>query len=168
MDLPSPQTASRWRDRILAALESVLEPWFAPPAVTDETIISGTRHFRLVKHAEQFFAQQDIEQKLTVNELASALGVPRRTLFHAFRQWLGIGPYAYLQLIRLHELRDALLAAKPEETTVTALVSASGFNHMGSLSMVYKKHFGEAPSDTLKRDSESIHMNASSMFPRPN
>lgn len=140
-----------WRDRILADMEPVLEPWsIGSPTPPDRTLL-GTPDFRLVKEAERLFDQYGLGESITVDRIAGTLGVPRRTLFHAFRKWLGIGPHAYLRLVRLHRLHDRLLAASPAETSVIELASDLGFGHMGHLSAVYREHFCEYPSDTLRR-----------------
>lgn len=140
-----------WRDRILADLEVALEPWMASSSTEKCFSIGGNRHFRLVREAERFFAQYDLGEPLTVNDVAKALGVPRRTLFHAFRKWLGVGPHTYLTLVRLHRLRDRLLKGSPEDTCVSQVASELGFGHFGRLSASYREHFCEYPSDTLKR-----------------
>lgn len=152
VDTQSLQDAARWRDRILVEVESVLASWLTSPTSANKTSLPGTHHFRLIKDAERFFEQYDLGQSKTVDAIAEGVGVPRRTLFHAFRTYMGIGPYAYLQLIRLHRLRDRLLAESPAETSVTKLASELGFDHMGRLSAAYRKHFGEYPRETLKRE----------------
>lgn len=64
-----------------------------------------------------------------------------------------MGPQGYLQLVRLHQLREHLLTTTPAETSITELAVELGFTHMGRLSAAYIKHFGEHPSKTLQRHS---------------
>jgi AraC-like DNA-binding protein len=140
----------RWRDQILVYLDAVLEPWLTPPPLSASTKL-GTRHFGLVREAERFYAQYDLSKPLAVDDVAEELGVSRRTLFRAFHTSLGTSPYAYLELVRLHRLRDCLLNASPKNTRVGVLAFELGFQHSGRLSANYKQHFGESPADTLKR-----------------
>jgi AraC-like DNA-binding protein len=145
------QDAFLWRDRILADLEAALEPWLTGAAYSEKGALLATPHFHLIKNTAHFFAQYDLEKPLAVDALARSLGVSQRTLYHAFRKSLGVGPYAYFQLIRLHKLRDRLLTASPSEASVISLASELGFHQAGRLSVAYRKHFGESPGETLTR-----------------
>ena len=140
-----------WRDRILAALEPVLAPWLREPGASDTRVTRMGRDYQIVRAVDQLFSDQGPERKLTAEALAEILGVPRRTLFHAFRQSLGVGPLAYLKIVRLHQLRASLLAASAERSSIMRLAMDLGFTHLGRLSADYRKHFGEYPSDTLRR-----------------
>jgi len=60
-------------------------------------------------------------------------------------------PVAYLTRLRLHRVRQALLAATHGSTTVSAVALDWGFWHFGEFSRAYKGCFGELPSDTLRR-----------------
>ncbi|MEA3301951.1 MAG: helix-turn-helix domain-containing protein [Pseudomonadota bacterium] len=154
-DIPgdsSQQDALLWRDRILTDLEAVLQPWLDETAYLKKGALLATPHFQLIKKTEHLFARYDLEKPLEVDTLARSLGVSPRTLYHAFRESLGVGPYGYFQLIRLHKLRDILLASSPSEANVISLASDLGFNQAGRLSVAYRKHFGESPSETLKRN----------------
>jgi AraC-like DNA-binding protein len=147
----SMQNELLWRDRILADLERVLEPWSILSSPPSDRTSLGTPDFRCVRDTERFFDQYDLGHSVTVDQIAAAVSVSRRTLFHAFRKWVGVGPLAYLRLVRLHSVRHRLLAASPDETSVTEVASDLGFGHMGRLSAAYRAHFGEYPSDTLRR-----------------
>ena len=146
------QDALLWRERILADLEAALQPWLGRAAYLKKGALLATPHFQLIKRTAHLFAQYDLEKPIAVDALASSLGVAQRTLYHAFRESLGVGPYAYFQLIRLHNLRDRLLTASSSDATVISLASDLGFNQAGRLSVAYRKHFGESPGDTLKRN----------------
>jgi AraC-like DNA-binding protein len=140
-----------WRDRILAALEPALVPWLTPPADSGRRSERVCRNHLIVREVEQLLLEADADQQIGADGLAEASGIPRRTLFHAFRQSLGVGPLAYLKIVRLHQLRASLLAASAQTSSVVHLAMDLGFTHMGRLSADYRKHFGEYPSDTLRR-----------------
>jgi transcriptional regulator GlxA family with amidase domain len=62
-----------------------------------------------------------------------------------------LSPVTYLARLRLHRVRQALLAARHGSTTVTAEAINWGFWHFGEFSRAYKECFGELPSETLRR-----------------
>jgi AraC family ethanolamine operon transcriptional activator len=68
---------------------------------------------------------------------------------------MGLAPMAYLVRLRLHRVRQALLAAPYASTTVSAEALNWGFWHFGEFTRAYKECFGELPSDTLRRDPAS-------------
>ena len=74
-----------------------------------------------------------------------------RTLEYAFKEIMGLSPVTYLSRLRLHRVRQALLAATHGSTTVTTEALNWGFWHFGEFSRAYKECFGELPSETLRR-----------------
>jgi AraC family ethanolamine operon transcriptional activator len=105
---------------------------------------------RIVRSAEKY-ALSHIDDHPYVSDLCRATGVSERALEMAFTQTLGLPPVAYLTRLRLHRVRQALLAAKPWSDTVSAIALDWGFWHFGEFSRIYKDCFGELPSDTLRR-----------------
>jgi len=93
---------------------------------------------------------------LYVADRCQAAGVSERTLEYAFKAVLGLTPVAYLIRLRLHRVRQALLAAPRGSTTVSAEALRWGFWHFGEFSRAYKDCFGELPSDTLLGQTELL------------
>jgi AraC-like DNA-binding protein len=58
-------------------------------------------------------------------------------------------------MLRLSETRRALLAARSRLTTVTEIAMCFGFLELGRFSVEYRKVFGESPSQTLCRESQT-------------
>jgi len=83
--------------------------------------------------------------------------VSERTLENAFRQVVGLTPMNYLVRLRLHRVRQSLLAGTHGTTTVSAEAMKWGFWHFGEFSRAYKDCFGELPSDTLRRRPDEAH-----------
>jgi len=81
--------------------------------------------------------------------IVKAAEVSERTLEYAFKAVTGLTPVAYLVRLRLHRVRQTLLAAPPGSTTVSAEALRWGFWHFGEFARAYKDCFGELPSDTL-------------------
>jgi len=107
----------------------------------------------IVKIAEDHALAQT-DASLYVTDLCRVTGVSERTLEYAFKEVTGLTPMAYLMRLRLHRVRQALLPATPESTTVSAEALNWGFWHFGEFSRAYKDCFGELPSDTLRRKPE--------------
>ena len=92
-----------------------------------------------------------MDDPLHVTDLCTAAGVSERTLEYAFKEIMGLTPMNYLMRLRLHRVRQALLAATHASSTVSAEALEWGFWHFGEFSRAYKACFGELPSDTLRR-----------------
>ena len=85
-----------------------------------------------------------------VADLARACGVSVRTVHRASAHQLGSPPMARLRRARLQQVRRRLLAPEPGDT-VTSAAMEWGFFHLGWFSALYRRHFGEPPSETLRR-----------------
>ena len=88
-----------------------------------------------------------------VAELSRIADINQRTLSRAFREIRGIGPYRYFQYLRLSEVRRVLAS---EGGSVTQAAMRFGFRELGRFGVLYRKAFGESPSET-KRRRRSVH-----------
>jgi len=136
-----------------AAQVELLETLLATLDVADDFEPSRSDRTRqtqsmIVKIAEDHALSQT-GANIYVTDLCKAAGVSERTLEYAFKEVMGLTPVAYLIRLRLHRVRQALLAAPPGSTTVSAAALCWGFWHFGEFSRAYKDCFGELPSDTL-------------------
>jgi AraC-like DNA-binding protein len=52
-------------------------------------------------------------------------------------------------MLRLSQVRGALLSARGQLVTVTEIATDFGFGELGRFSVEYRKVFGESPSQTL-------------------
>ncbi|MFM7027165.1 MAG: AraC family transcriptional regulator [Chakrabartia sp.] len=103
-------------------------------------IVSRVREY-LEAHAEEPIGMED---------LVDIAGVPLRTLYHVFRQTLGISPMQLLRDIRLDRVRHALSTGR-QGISVTMVALDWGFHHLGRFAQQYRARFGETPSETLRR-----------------
>jgi AraC-like DNA-binding protein len=117
------------------------------PARNDHVHQSQT----LVVKAAEDYALAHVDERVYVTDLCRAAAVSERALEYAFKEVMGLTPMAYLTRLRLHRVRQALLAATQGSTTVSAMALDWGFWHFGEFSRAYKDCFGELPSDTLRR-----------------
>lgn len=91
------------------------------------------------------------EHAVCVRDLSEAAQISERTLHRVFHDWFGISPVRYARLRLLHSVRDALLAADPTSTTVTAIFVQHDIDQFGRFAGAYRSLFGELPSQTLHR-----------------
>jgi transcriptional regulator GlxA family with amidase domain len=108
----------------------------------------------LVEQAENL-AFADVDEPLHISALCSALAVSERTLRKAFHKARGLPPCRHLRMLRLSRARRALLSADYKLTTVTEIATCFGFVELGRFSVEYRKVFGESPSQTLCRASNT-------------
>ena len=141
------------RDRVLITLRPLLEPWFPGNDESNDAFQDPSPAFRIVKYAEELMSRLNPTEKLEIGKLAAELEVSQRTLYEAFHSWLGVGPYEYYLLRRMHAFREALLAGEPYHGKVKQAALFTGFNHVARLAQSYHRHFGESPRQTMKRRS---------------
>lgn len=135
-------------ETLLAALDRAK---YLEPSRSDRTRQAQSQ---IVKTAEEH-AVSKAGASLYVTDLCKAAGVSERTLEYAFKEVMGLAPVAYLVRLRLHRVRQALLAAPWGSTTVSVEALNWGFWHFGEFTRAYKECFGELPSDTLRREPAS-------------
>jgi AraC-like DNA-binding protein len=116
----------------------------------DRSYRTRQAYSRIVKTVEDFALSRPGD-RLLVTDLCRAAAVSERTLENAFREVMGLTPIAYLIRLRLHRVRQSLLAGTQGTTTVSTEALKWGFWHFGEFSRAYKDCFGELPSDTLRR-----------------
>jgi AraC-like DNA-binding protein len=90
-----------------------------------------------------------LDQPVDLESLAAAAGVRPRTLEAHFKRYLGTTPLGWVRRTRLAHARQQLLAAR-DEASVTGVATANGFNELGRFAALYRRQFGELPSETLK------------------
>jgi AraC family ethanolamine operon transcriptional activator len=140
----SPSGAAAVRCRTLDLLRSALR----------ERGIPGIRpvpRFELAAAALRL-VEGNGENRLSVQELAQALGVTRRALEYAFRSALEVSPGSYLLARRLNRVRSDLLRPAPQNVTNAAL--RHGFRHLGRFSEQYRRLFGQLPSQTGRSEPQ--------------
>ncbi|WP_343805439.1 helix-turn-helix domain-containing protein [Marinobacterium maritimum] len=92
--------------------------------------------------------QAHIEQPLTVSDLVKAAGCSRRSLENGFQQFIGCSPARYILQQKLDLAHQRL---QQTQGTVSEVAYHCGFNHLSHFTRLYKDHYGETPSQTLKR-----------------
>ena len=95
------------------------------------------------------------DQKLNMRALCAAIGVPERTLRMCCNKILGLSPMRYLLLQRLNKARSVLRRADPRAATVAEVARNHQFLELGRFAVTYRTTFGESPSITLHRESQT-------------
>ena len=62
--------------------------------------------------------------------------VSERTLYRAFEQWVGSGPYEFFTLSRLHAFRRDLVTGDPYRGKIARAARANGFEELSRLAQV--------------------------------
>jgi AraC-like DNA-binding protein len=109
----------------------------------------------IVRKVEDWVRERKPES-VHISDICKALYVSRRTLQRAFTETLGMGPAHYLMLKRLSAVRSILRTTDPETTSVSKVAMDHGFWELGRFTLIYKRMFGEKPSDTLHRQYRSL------------
>jgi AraC family ethanolamine operon transcriptional activator len=95
-------------------------------------------------------------QSISLDGLCREVCTSRRSLIQGFQDHLGMGPMAFLKLQRLHGVRQTLLAADPQGTTIAVVAARYGFHSAGHFARDYRLLFGELPSLTLAAGPKSL------------
>ena len=104
---------------------------------------------KLVRQAEEFL-ETHATAPITISDMVAEFGCSRSALFKAFRRYRGYTPMQFLMESRLRSARHALANATPADS-VASIARACGFSHLGRFSFAYRKHFGETPSQTMRK-----------------
>jgi AraC-like DNA-binding protein len=97
----------------------------------------------------------NLNEPVRLDNLAQIADVHPRTLERHFRRFLHTTPYGWVRRLRLVRARQELINGD-REMSVTAVALASGFSQLGRFAAQYREHFGELPSQTLKRASGAL------------
>lgn len=106
---------------------------------------------RPVRYALDYI-EQHLSEPITMADLAEHTGASIRSIQQGFHDELGVTPMAYLRDRRLERARQELVDADPSNgVTVTGVAEHWGFNHLGGFAGLYRKRWGESPSETLRK-----------------
>lgn len=90
---------------------------------------------------------ENAQYSINVKQIASAAGVPVRTMQHQFEHFYNMSPIEMLKRERLYRIYGELGSGHICGSVAT-VASRWGFSHFGHFSQSYKTQFGELPSET--------------------
>ena len=99
------------------------------------------------------YIQATPHDKISLNAFCTDNGINERTLQRAFLEHYGITAKAYANAHRLNHVFKTLSASDANATRISDIASSHGFWHMSQFAADYHHHFGELPSETLKKNS---------------
>lgn len=116
-----------------------------------EQAVVPTREATNVRIADlEGWIEFNLDRPITAGQLCRIAGVSQRGLEKAFESRRGMSPMRFVLERRLAAAHRHLVSANPQDDVTTIAVSV-GINHMGRFAASYRRAFGEAPSESLKR-----------------
>jgi transcriptional regulator GlxA family with amidase domain len=112
----------------------------------------GVFHQRLIKAAA--LMEANIEEPMSLDELASSIGVSRRQIERLFKQHLEKVPTKYYLEIRLRRARELLLQTS---MSIMDITTACGFQSPPHFSKCYRNAFGYPPSAERQMNRAGSH-----------
>lgn len=95
------------------------------------------------------YIQRNFSSKLTLDEVASNVGVCKNHLAREFRKYTRI---TIVEYINLQRCRNAQMCIQHGESLANA-AAMSGFDNLSYFSRTYRKYIGYLPSETLSRST---------------
>jgi AraC family ethanolamine operon transcriptional activator len=138
----SPAARQRLQD---CTLQILLDSFEADASSPRPELSAPTRRY-IARRTEELLRAR-LDEPPSLCELCEVLGVPERTLHHAFHEAFGMRPKAYLRALRLSAAHRQLHRG---EGSVTEVATGLGFFHFGRFAAEYRAMFGESPSETLR------------------
>lgn len=124
LQLPHSETATIWQRRVAD---------IAPGSVV---------------RAEEYMRAY-LSEPITVADLLSITGCSRTALYSHFRRTRGYTPMEFLLEQRLMKARSDLTKSRLGKA-ISSIALDCGFSHLGRFSQLYRKRFGELPSETAR------------------
>jgi transcriptional regulator GlxA family with amidase domain len=139
-----------WPGRIEPSTSA--RPTSAPLGSRDVRLEAARRSRRLMVQRASEFLLSHAAEGVRIGELSRLAGMSERALRNAFHREHGLSPKQFDLRERLQSVRRALCDG-PVSRTVTTVASEFGFFELGRFARIYKRAFGESPSQTIKTRS---------------
>lgn len=98
------------------------------------------------------YLEAHLSERVVMADIARNVHMSIRAIQQGFRDELGTTPMLYLRDRRLERAHEDLTDIIPSDgVTVTDVAERWGFTHLGNFAVLYKKRWGESPSETLRR-----------------
>ncbi|MFT7338000.1 MAG: AraC-like DNA-binding protein [Marinobacter maritimus] len=94
--------------------------------------------------------EQNPNWEFNLQELASYSGASERNLYYLMKRSTGLTPYRFYQRQRLIRVRRRLVDCQAREPHISRYAADEGFSHLGRFAALYREHFGELPSKTVR------------------
>jgi transcriptional regulator GlxA family with amidase domain len=138
------EAAEFWKRSVIEAVTANIV--VGMPSERDGPLPSA---LRIVRRVEEYLDARPTAP-IHFSEICGQLHLPRRTLYRAFHEALGIGPIAFLRYRRLCAVHTALRESM-DSRSISDVSMRFGFQNQGRFACYYRKLFGEYPSETRRR-----------------
>lgn len=112
---------------------------------------AGTKEVDYVQYALDCIHSEYVEQ-ITVETIASRLGINRSYFSTLFKSKMGVSPKRYLFE---HRMRMAAKLLAEEKKPVTVTANSVGYADIFNFSKMFKQHFGISPAEYAKKGGKS-------------
>jgi len=141
-------TRQRFADEFVTSWLNLLSQSNGQPQSVDRSTLSQRRQAAL--NAANYIRTR-LSDGLSLVDVCEVAGVTDRTLRNGFQDVFGMSPGKWLKLERLSAARRDLKAADPKKDRVGDIAMRYHFFQLAHFAADYRKHFGESPSETLRR-----------------
>ncbi|CTQ62000.1 helix-turn-helix domain-containing protein [Roseibium album] len=135
------------RNNLLRLLREMLFP-----AIASGHSNSGNQvrvsDFEVLILCEELLMKTGMTKPVTNSDLAGQIGISERRFYRAFENQLGMSPTRYIELLRLHALRRALLSEERTNHKIADTMTEFGFTNAGRTARRYSELFYEYPKAT--------------------
>lgn len=111
-----------------------------------------TRRADIVAAATSYL-DENLTSPTSIERMASDIGVSSRLLAYAFQDAIGLSPYQFVLLKRLHHARDAI---RLSNDSVRDIAHRHGFTTPSRFRRQYSRLFGELPGETRRRTAQPL------------
>jgi AraC-like DNA-binding protein len=126
----------------------------AQPVAVSVTRDEAADHAVILQALDAAMAKDRLyrDDTLTIGGLAARLGVPEYRLRKAINQQLGFRNFnAYVNALRLSEVKSALVDPAQREVPITTIALDAGFASIGPFNRAFKAATGTVPSEFRRR-----------------
>lgn len=149
-EIRSPGFAS---DVVVSSLSHVilveLARYFQSIASHDEERRSGTLSKRDLDRVREI-VENGLGQRLSIRQLANALGYSEGYFYGLFKQSTGITPHKYIETLRIKKAMELLAG---DEHSIKQIAYAVGFSNPSSFSAAFRRFTGFSPSESAEQRS---------------
>lgn len=99
----------------------------------------------------QKYIEVHYRETIKLEDLCLEMGIGTRKLQRCFKETFSLTITDYIKSTRLNAVNQELAESDSPHDAIATIALNHGFNHLGRFSTVYRKHFGETPSETLAK-----------------
>lgn len=99
------------------------------------------------------FMKQEMDQPLTVGELAGAVSMSESGFAHLFKATIGVSPLQFLKQLRLEHARKSLLGG----SNVREAANCAGYASKSHFIREFRRHFGQSPKAYAQKQQD-LHL----------